>query len=97
MGCPSDYYFLCNSRLVLIECLGAEFFQNVIKMRLLVMPHPRPAVAALLLTAVITNREVKGEVTNTISGEYETFISDIREFTDEVGVGWGVTTPRREG
>ena len=59
-------------------------------MRLLVMRHPPPAVAALLLTAVITNREVKGEVTNTISGEYETFISDIREFTDEVS--WGVTT-----
>ena len=59
-------------------------------MRLLVMRHPPPAVAALLLTAVITSREVKGEVTNTISGEYETFISDIREFTDEVS--WGVTT-----
>ena len=59
-------------------------------MRLLVMRHPPTAVAALLLTALITNREVKGEVTNTISGEYETFISDIREFTDEVS--WGVTT-----
>ena len=54
------------------------------------MSHLPPAIAALLLTAVITNRKVKGQVTNTISGEYETFISDIREFTDEVS--WGVAT-----
>ena len=53
-------------------------------MRLLPVPHPSPTVAVWLLTAVIFNREVKGEVTNAISGEYETFISDIREFTDEV-------------
>ena len=61
-----------------------------IRMRLLVVSHLPPAIAALLLTAVITNREVRGQVTNTISGEYETFISDIKEFTDEVS--WGVAT-----
>lgn len=57
-------------------------------MGLLVLPHT-PALTLFLVPIVILSREVKGEtVTNTeTQGEYETFISDIRDFTDEVS--WG--------
>ena len=58
------------------------------RMGLLVMPHPQ-TLFLLLVPVVILSREVKGEtVTNSeTQGEYETFISDIRDFTDEVS--WG--------
>ena len=55
-------------------------------MGLLVLPHP-PVLTLFLVPVVILSREVKSEsVTNTETqqGEYETFISDIRDFTDEV-------------
>ena len=56
------------------------------RMGLLVLPHP-PVLTLFLVPVVILSREVKSEsVTNTETqqGEYETFISDIRDFTDEV-------------
>ena len=58
-------------------------------MVVLSVPHPHAAVTALWLTLATLSSVVRTEVTNTRPGEYETFISDIREQFNEVRFyGW---------